>query len=82
MDNTSNVSYAAAAAAAAEVGWFILGENQENVGPYALSELQGDSFGRTAAFVLGAIRVTVDWLKFRDLGKAIIKRKRKGLGIN
>lgn len=24
-----------------EVGWYILGENQEHVGPYAVSELQG-----------------------------------------
>ena len=24
-----------------EVGWYILGENQESIGPYALSELQG-----------------------------------------
>lgn len=27
--------------AAAEVGWYILGDNQEHVGPYAVSELQG-----------------------------------------
>lgn len=25
-----------------EVGWYILGENQEHVGPYAFSELQGE----------------------------------------
>lgn len=25
-----------------EVGWYILGNNQENVGPYAFSELQGE----------------------------------------
>lgn len=26
---------------ASEVGWYILGENQESIGPYALSELRG-----------------------------------------
>jgi len=29
-----------AAPAAAEVGWYVLGPNQESVGPYALAELQ------------------------------------------
>ena len=32
-----------AAPAAAEVGWYVLGPNQESVGPYALAELQGDN---------------------------------------
>ncbi|GLT68471.1 hypothetical protein SLA2020_406970 [Shorea laevis] len=27
--------------AISEVGWYILGENQQHVGPYALSELRG-----------------------------------------
>lgn len=26
----------------AEVGWYILGDNQQNVGPYAFSELRGE----------------------------------------
>jgi hypothetical protein len=34
----------AAAVAATEVGWYVLGPNQESVGPYALAELQGDCF--------------------------------------
>lgn len=25
-----------------EVGWYILGDNQQNVGPYAFSELRGE----------------------------------------
>jgi hypothetical protein len=29
---------------AGEVGWYVLGPNQETVGPYALVELQGDLF--------------------------------------
>jgi hypothetical protein len=33
-----------AAAAATEVGWYVLGPNQEGVGPYALAELRGDCF--------------------------------------
>ena len=28
--------------AVAEVGWYILGEDQQNVGPYAFSELCGE----------------------------------------
>ncbi|THU70824.1 hypothetical protein C4D60_Mb08t29060 [Musa balbisiana] len=36
MESSSDASYAVAM----EVGWYILGENQEHVGPYALSELQ------------------------------------------
>ena len=27
-----------------EVGWYILGENQQHVGPYASSELLGELF--------------------------------------
>jgi len=34
----------AAAAATTEVGWYVLGPNQEGVGPYALAELRGDCF--------------------------------------
>lgn len=30
--------------AGAEVGWYILGENQQNVGPYAFSELCGEFY--------------------------------------
>lgn len=30
-----------AGAGGGEVGWYVLGPNQEHVGPYALSELQG-----------------------------------------
>jgi hypothetical protein len=29
---------------AGEVGWYVLGPNQETVGPYALMELQGNLF--------------------------------------
>jgi hypothetical protein len=36
-----------AAAAATEVGWYVLGPNQESVGPYALAELRGDCFLRS-----------------------------------
>ncbi|URE32032.1 hypothetical protein MUK42_16423 [Musa troglodytarum] len=36
MESSGDASYAAAT----EVGWYILGDNQEQVGPYALSELQ------------------------------------------
>lgn len=28
--------------AVAEVGWYILGEDQQNIGPYAISELRGE----------------------------------------
>ena len=31
-----------AAAATGEVGWYVLGPNQETVGPYALTELRGE----------------------------------------
>jgi len=31
-----------AAAATGEVGWYMLGPNQETVGPYALTELRGE----------------------------------------
>jgi hypothetical protein len=37
----TETSGSAAAAAAAEVGWYVLGPNQESVGPYALAELRG-----------------------------------------
>lgn len=30
--------------AATDVGWYILGENQQNLGPYTFSELCGKSF--------------------------------------
>nr|CAD1837140.1 unnamed protein product [Ananas comosus var. bracteatus] len=36
MEENSEANYTAAS----EVGWYILGENQEHVGPYAFSELQ------------------------------------------
>ncbi|XP_020111905.1 splicing factor U2AF-associated protein 2 [Ananas comosus] len=36
MEENSEANYTAAS----EVGWYMLGENQEHVGPYALSELQ------------------------------------------
>ncbi|XP_072950627.1 LOW QUALITY PROTEIN: uncharacterized protein [Typha angustifolia] len=36
MEKNGEVNHAAAA----EVGWYILGENQEHVGPYSFSELQ------------------------------------------
>jgi len=41
MESTSNNSKANNSVGSSEAGWFILGENQEHVGPYALSELQG-----------------------------------------
>jgi hypothetical protein len=31
------------AAAAGEVGWYVLGPDQQGVGPYALVELRGDA---------------------------------------
>jgi hypothetical protein len=42
MPTETSGSAAAAAAAAGEVGWYVLGPNQESVGPYALAELRGD----------------------------------------
>lgn len=40
MEENSEANYTAAS----EVGWYMLGENQEHIGPYALSELQGELF--------------------------------------
>lgn len=37
----SEASVAVDTKAVKEPGWYILGENQESIGPYALSELRG-----------------------------------------
>lgn len=72
MESSSDASYAVAT----EVGWYILGENQEHVGPYALSELQGDSFDVVCFFCCGlkslgtadAKRTHIDQLNQRQFG--------------
>lgn len=51
IDTGSEASVALDTEIAKEPGWYILGENQESIGPYALSELRGKFIRLTPGFI-------------------------------